>query len=491
MDDDRLTDGRYTRRRFLRLTAGGLAAGSLAPILAACGGGEGEEAAPPPPPAEPAEPAAPPPAASTGAAEPAAPPAIDGGGETLKMWWWGEQEAIGIQQWVDETIEQFKAEANYNIDPLLMDTSQVIPQFTNAAAAGEPPDIQFVFNGIYHMENTWLGYIQPLNGLVSDDTLAASGATALSTFEGQQYRVGFYIVGFGLEYDKAAFENAGLDPDSPPTTWDAFLDACDKIKTSGIIPISGGIKDGFFGEWYFVNTLTQNLNSPADALNLFIGELDWRDPQYHEHWVKLQELYDNGFINEDINSLELYQGIQLTETGKAAMTINTTAALPAAQEILGDRLGYMVFPTFGTGSMAGIPITDTQGFCIPAKAADPQGAAAFLEFMHSEDRVNAMWTTSRALPADEKFDSSLIDDPFLKTVYETWWAGDHNVYVADLMPTLFWTDAMFVISQDILSGKLKGEESGEIAAQVTEKWKNQNPDMVENYTTWGQDLAVA
>ena len=65
------------------------------------------------------------------------------------------------------------------------------------------------------------------------------------------------------------------------------------------------------------------------------------------------------------------------------MTINTTAALPAAQEILGDRLGYMVLPTFGTGSMAGIPITDTQGFCIPTKAKDPQGAAAFLEFMHS------------------------------------------------------------------------------------------------------------
>jgi raffinose/stachyose/melibiose transport system substrate-binding protein len=489
MDDDRLTEALFTRRRFLRVTAGGLAAAGVAPILAACGGGDGGEAAAPPP-AEPSEPAAPP--ASTGAAEPAAPPAIDGGGETLKMWWWGEPEAIGIQKWVDETIAKFKDEANYVIDPLLMDTSQVIPQFTNAAAAGKPPDIQFVFNGIYHMENVWLGYIQPLNGLLPDDVLTQSGATALSIYQGQQYRVGFYIVGFGIEYNKELFDKAGLDADSPPTTWDAFLDTCDKLKTSGVIPLGGGIKDGFFGEWYFVNTLTQNLNSPADALNLFIGELDWREPQYHEHWVKLQELHDNGFINDDINSLQLYQGTGLVDTSKAAMTINTTAALPAAQETLGaDNVGYMIFPTFGTGSMAGIPITDTQGFCIPTDAKDAQGAAAFLEFMHSEERVNAMWTTSRALPADEKFDSSLIDDPFLKTVYETWWAGDHNVYVADLMPTLFWTDAMFVISQDILGGKLKGSESGEIAAQVTEKWKKQNPDLVENYTAWGQDLAAA
>ena len=33
------------------------------------------------------------------------------------------------------------------------------------------------------------------------------------------------------------------------------------------------MKDGFLGEWYLVNALTQNLDSPADALNLFIGKL--------------------------------------------------------------------------------------------------------------------------------------------------------------------------------------------------------------------------
>jgi ABC-type glycerol-3-phosphate transport system substrate-binding protein len=469
-----------TRRRFLRLAGGGLAAAGLAPILAACGGGDsGGEAA-----TTAAEPAATGAAADTAAATTAE---ATGGGE-ISMWWWGEQEAIGIEKWVDETIAQFAEETGTTVDPLLMDTSNVIPQFTNAAAAGEPPDVQFVFNGIYHMENVWLGYIQPLNGLVPDDVLAQSGATAMSVFEGQQYRVGWYIVGFGVEYNKELFDKAGLDADSPPATWDAFMDACDKLKTSGVIPFSGGISDGFFGEWYFVNTLTQNLNGPADALNLFIGELSWEDPKYHEQWVKLQELKDAGYLNDDILSLDLYQGIQLTETGKAAMTLNTTAALPAAQEVLGENLGYMIMPTYGTGGMAGIAITDTQGFCIPTDAQDPANAAAFLQFMQSQERVNAMWTTSRALPAAETFDSSLIDDAFLAAVYDQWWAQDHNVYIADLMPTLFWTDAMFKISQDILGGKLQGSESGAVAAEVTEKWKQQNPDLVEKYTIWGKDL---
>ena len=61
-------------------------------------------------------------------------------------------------------------------------------------------------------------------------------------------------------------------------------------------------------------------------------------------------------------------------------------------------------PTFGTGAMAGKPITDTQGFGIPSKAKDKETAAAFLDFMHTPERVQAMWTTSKQIPAEHDFD---------------------------------------------------------------------------------------
>ena len=41
------------------------------------------------------------------------------------------------------------------------------------------------------------------------------------------------------------------------------------------------------------------------------------------------------------------------------MCFNTTPAIPNSQQKLGaDNVGYMVMPTFGQGSMAGIPILD-------------------------------------------------------------------------------------------------------------------------------------
>ena len=475
MDDD--LRRALSRRELLRRSGGLLALAGLAPVIAACGGsdGGGSTAAP---------------AASSAAGASGASTAAAKAGD-IKMWWWGEQEAVGVQKWMDDVMKRFTAEKGGKVDALLMDTDQVIPQFTKAAAAGDVPDVQFLFNGIYHMENVWLGYLSPLDTLLSPDTITNGGGTKLSNYQGKPYRTGFYAIGFGMEYNKAMFEKAGLDPENPPTTWDALLAACAKLKESGVIPISGGVKDGFLGEWYLVNSLTQNLDSPADALNLFIGNLDWNDPRYHEHWSKLEELKKNGYINDDATSLELYQGIQLFDDGKSAMCFNTTPAIPNSQQKLGaDNIGYMVMPTFGQGSMAGIPILDTQGFGIPTKAKDPQSAAMFIDFMHTPESLQEMWTLSKQVPADTRFDASVIDVPLIKQIHEKWIAGQNNVYIADLMPSLFWTDAMFVASQKILGGSMTGEQAGKLASDVTAKWKKQNPDMVKNYQQWGTDLSA-
>ena len=376
-----------TRSRLLRLGAGGAAALGLAPLVAACGdddsGGTSSAASSAAPEATsaPASSAAATTEAATSAAETtaaettaaatsAAAPSSTAStvGGTADMWWWGETEAVGIQQWVDDTIAMFKEQLGGEIDPTLVDTDAVIPGFTEAAAAGQPADVQFLFNGIYHMENVWLGYLDPLDGLISAETVAEGGGTAMSVYEGKTYRTGFYAIGFGVMYNKELFTQAGLDPEAPPQTWDEFLAACEALKAKDIVPMGAGVSDGYFGEWYFVNSLTQNLDSPADALNLFIGELDWNDPKYHEHWVKLREMKDKGYFNDDVSSLALYQGLNLFDTGKAAMAINTTPALPNTLSKLGaEKVGYIVLPTFGTGAMAGKPITDTQGFGHPVE----------------------------------------------------------------------------------------------------------------------------
>ena len=73
-----------SRRQLLRASAAGAAFVSLGPVLAACGGDDSDESGSQ--------------QAGGGA----------GRGGELKMWWWGEQEAVGIEAWVDSTLAKFK-----------------------------------------------------------------------------------------------------------------------------------------------------------------------------------------------------------------------------------------------------------------------------------------------------------------------------------------------------------------------------------------------
>jgi len=161
---------------------------------------------------------------------------------TLDMWWWGEQELPGLQKFVDDSVKNYSAAS---VKTMLQDTAVVISQFQTAAAAGKAPDIQYLWNGIYHMESVWLGYLRPLNGLINDEVLKNSRATLLSHYDGNVYRMGWYPLPMIWAYNKDLFEKAGLDPDNPPKTWDDLLSACDKLKAKGIAPLGGGIQDGY------------------------------------------------------------------------------------------------------------------------------------------------------------------------------------------------------------------------------------------------------
>jgi ABC-type glycerol-3-phosphate transport system substrate-binding protein len=406
----------------------------------------------------------------------------------LKVVWWGEQEAPGIQRWMDDTLARFTSETGVAIQSRLEDSEEVAEGFASAAAAGSDlADVQFFWNGIFLMDSVWRGFLLPLNGLISHSVLKRSGPTSHSMFEGKQYRVGFYTHGFGMAYNKRLLDRAGLNADAPPTTWDGLLNACDRLRAAGIVPIMGGVSDGFWGDWFLTNALPQQLDSVDEALQLFIGNLDWREPRYHDHWARLEELSKHGFLNDDITQLGMYDGLRLFNSGRAGFTLSITASLPNHLAQLGsESVGLTVMPVFGQGKMAGRPIIDKQGFGIPSRAANPGTAARFLEFMHSKERVQAMWTLAHQIPADEAFDKSIVDDPVMRGVVERYWGSNPVLTIEDLMPLRFWTDAMFVASQKIVAGEMTGQQAGELAHQVTEAWRGSvSPETVNNYAIWG------
>jgi raffinose/stachyose/melibiose transport system substrate-binding protein len=403
----------------------------------------------------------------------------------ISMWWWGEQELPGLQAVVDEAVKSYTAAT---VKPMLQDTAVVISQFQTAAAAGESPDIQFLWNGIYHMESVWLGYLQPLEGLVKDEVIKASSPTLLSRFGGKTYRVGWYPLPMIWVYNKDLYDKAGLDADKAPATWDEFLAACEKLKSAGIAPVGGGIQDGYWGEWYFGHALAQNVDSAGEVIGLFTGDRDFREPKYHEHWIKLEELKKAGFLNPEMSSTELYPGIDLIVAGKVAAGLSVGARVPADSKATKGRIAPMVMPVYGKGKLAGQPIFDSQGRGIPSKAKDPKAAATFLEYLQSPAQLKALHEKTGWIPANTGFDVSVIEDAVVRDMWQRWGMSPNIPYLSNLVPGQFYEQALLPTAQQVVEGKITGEQAGELAYNVAKEWRDFNPDIVENYKKWSADL---
>ncbi len=407
----------------------------------------------------------------------------------LVFWWWGETELQGLTGWLEDTIATFEKEhPNVTVEATLQATENVFSDFPTASAAGKPPDLQFGWNGIYIMEWVWLGHVALLDDLIPRDELKHMVATPLSNFKGKQYRAGWYLFGHGWVYNKALFKKAGVPKElAPPKTWDEWLKVCQILKNAGITPISLGAKDQLVGDWLLSLFMIQQLDSPRDAIKLCIGELRWDDPRYYEHWVRIKELWDKGYINDDVSSLDLYQGQDLFTKGEAAMTIAVGTIIPAMEKVLGtENIGVMKTPTFGVGKLAKKDVTYVQGVLISSKSKHKELAAEFIRLMHRKDRYNALWDDLGAIPADDRFDPKKIDDPLIR---ETWdWFENSTIYLGDTIPWAILGEAAYAGCQELFSGMKTPRGLGEKAQRLAEQWREQYPDMVQNYLDWLKGL---
>ena len=319
--------------------------------------------------------------------------------------------------------------------------------------------------------------------------IKASNPTLLSRFGGKTYRLGWYALPMIWVYSKDAFEKAGLDPDQAPETWDEFLAACDKLKAAGIAPVGGGIQDGYWGEWFFGHALAQNVDSAGEAIELFTGERDFTDPKYHEHWVRLEDLKKQGFLNAEMSSTELYPGIDLIVAGKVGMGPSIGSRMPADSKTSGDRVAAMVMPVYGKSKLAGKPIMDCQGLGLPSHTANQEAAAAFLTYLQSPESLKLLHEKTGWLPANTSFDTSVITDPAVLAMWRTWTEGENIPYLANVVPGQFYEQALLPAAQQVVAGEITGAQAGELAAKVAKEWRDFNPDIVDNYRKWAADLA--
>jgi raffinose/stachyose/melibiose transport system substrate-binding protein len=189
-------------------------------------------------------------AATTAAAETTAAATTSGEPVKLVIWWWGEQEAAGLEGFMKESTEMYtKEHPNVTFELVLQSTEALVEAFRAAGAAGEGPDIQYFWGGIYTIEDAWNGYIVPISDYISEEELGHVFTRNEQMMGGKIWGLPWYMVPMVIGYNKDIFTAAGLDPEKPPKTWTELMTACKAIKAAGYSPFELGNQEGIQGGW--------------------------------------------------------------------------------------------------------------------------------------------------------------------------------------------------------------------------------------------------
>lgn len=447
-------------KRLLRPAALGVI---LAVVLAACGGGgsgSSKTASTPKSQAFPTEPV------------------------KLTMWWWGEQEATHAKEWLADTITAYhQKHSNVTIETVLQTTDGLVPAFKAAAAARKGPDIQYFWGGIWSLEDAWAGHTVPVSDYIPQSELDHYLNAKEDTFDGKVWTAPWYVQpSFPLLYRGDVLAKAGVQP---PKTWTDLLSACDKLSAAGTVPIAGGIKDGWFGGWLYSILGAQQISSVGDVLAAVAGKQKFTDPAQAAWWTKLQEMRDHHCWNNDINSLELYQGQQRWVDGKAAMTVSAgTAVADFVGKVGKDKVGVLGPPVWGNGPYAGKLGATSQTVGITSWSKYPQVAADFIQFMHTPDRLSAWYKQTGALPADDRFDESQITLPQVRQLFDM--VKDGAPYLENFIPSELDSKANFEHAQLVLSGNETGEAAAKATQQIADRIRLTQRGELGNFEKWAQ-----
>ncbi len=257
---------------------------------------------------------------------------------------------------------------------------------TNLLNSRDAPDVYFERPGTRMQTKVDDGFGADITEEVSQpaftDRIADSAYSGM-TIDGKTYMVPWSgDVTNVFWYDKDVFAANNL---TPPKTWAEFMDVCAALKAAGITPLIDGNKD----KWP-VGSIASHLAERQVGNDAYVaaimGEQPMNSPEMVTAFGHLQELADNGYINDSVNALPDDQATSEFLLGNAGMIgIGSWLVSDQVTQAPGLNLGYFNMPQIdGAGDPQSVLGVST-GFMVNAHSEHIQAATDFLALMSTEE----------------------------------------------------------------------------------------------------------
>lgn len=354
-------------------------------------------------------------------------------------------EAEWFEDWVVPNFEEKMAEEGKDVEvvfePQGVDDEDYKTKLALDLQSKGGADV-FSIDGIWVGEFAEADYIKPLEDVSHEadswdgwDEIDEAVQQAMS-FEGKRYGVPQGADGRVLYYNKDLFEQAGLDADWQPESWDDILDASRALKElDGVIPLQLN-----------AGTAMGEATTMQGLLPLLVGtgEEIWEDGKWLGDAPGLRdvmELYRTIYVDEDLGDPILQQeasgrdtSFQLFADGEIAIllegdyfwrsVINPEEGVGTApMEDRDEVVGYTKIPAMDKGKGANgqdfVSMSGGTGRVLNPNSENADLAWELLAFMNSAEAYEAKADGTLSIsPRNDVNEKLLASDPMLSFVAE-------------------------------------------------------------------------
>lgn len=198
---------------------------------------------------------------------------------------------------------------------------------------------------------------------------------------------------FGLIYNKAVFEQAGIA--EFPDTITELKDACEKLKAAGVTPFTSG-----FAEWWVYKHVWQHfLGAATDDVPGLIKKFESGEAKIKDY----PELYDNFFqfvdlVKEygDAKPLETDLSAEIANfaSGKAAMVVGQGAWIEGDVKKIDPniQIGFVGYPVSEDAAKAQVITGADQALRINKDSKNKQAVLDFINWWYTSDYGKSWFT---------------------------------------------------------------------------------------------------
>lgn len=345
------------------------------------------------------------------------------------------------------------------------DISSNSAQFQAASIAGTGPDIRVQYAG--GPTTSFGDFFVDLEPLLSDETLNSLAGFNVNR---EGFRPDGRILGmpygagnlFTVFQNHAILEEAGLDPQNPPTTWEEMMENGQQVvDNTDKFGFSVANLEGYVGAWMISAVVGGELGETVFT-DMYAGEVPLDHPAMVKAYQAFADWGASGLTNPDASQLG-GGGLPLFVGGEAAYYLVGSWENNLILEAFGEEGASSFFIPMFEG--APYPLMGAGGpeiaFSITEASEHKELAAQFLEFLAipaNQDVFVEIYQTQGSNHPDG--DPSKIQNPLLRAQFEQLAAStDGVVFAFDSVMPQATIDLFYRVNAAVFLGSLSPEDA--------------------------------